>query len=135
MAIGSHNNRLKKINYVARSALAFMFLYQGLIPKILFPNKVELMLVELHGLPIDASVISIVGGVLEIVLAGLIIFKRRLLWPVYLAAILLLVLLVDVAVVKYELLIEAFNPVTINMASLALCWIVAMSHRGKEFSD
>jgi hypothetical protein len=80
-------------------------------------------------------VISIAGGVIEIILAGLLIFKRRLLWPVYLAAILLLVLLVDVAVVKYELLIEAFNPVTINLASLPLCWIVVISQQSKIRGD
>ncbi|KAA3650618.1 MAG: DoxX family protein [Proteobacteria bacterium] len=118
-----------KVNLVARSALAFVFFYHGLVPKLLFPSEVELMLVQLHGLPIDAIVISRVGGVLEIILAGLLIFMRRSLIPVYMAAILLLVLLIDVAVVKPEILVGAFNPVTINMASLVLCWIVVVSQR------
>jgi len=124
--------RLNHINLVARSALVFMFLYQGLIPKILFPSDVELMLVQLHNLPIDAIIISRIGGVLEIILAGLLIFMRRSLVPVYMAVILLMVLLIDVAVIKPELLVDAFNPASINMVSLALCWIVAISHQGKE---
>ncbi len=128
----SDTKRLDRINLVARRALAFMFLYQGLVPKLIFPSEMELLLVQLHGLPIDAIIISTLGGVLEIILAGLLIFMRRSLIPVYLATTLLLVLLIDVAVVKPELLIEAFNPVSINMVSLALCWIVAISHQEKE---
>jgi len=118
-----------------RAALAFVFFYHGLIPKILFPSEVEFMLVKLHGLPIDALLLSQVAGVMEMILAGLIIFIRHTLWPVYIAMFSLLLLLIDVAIVMPELLVDAFNPVSINTACLVLGLIVVISQIPKTSQD
>ncbi|MCF6300320.1 MAG: DoxX-like family protein [Proteobacteria bacterium] len=127
--------KLSKINFFARMALAFVFFYHGLIPKILFPSELELMLVKLHHLPIDALLFSQAAGVLEIMFASLIVIMRHTLWPVYTAIFVLFFLLLDVAMVMPELLVEAFNPVSINTASLTLCWIIVISQLPKEDND
>jgi hypothetical protein len=110
-------------------ALAFVFCYHGLIPKIFFPSEIEFMFVKLHGLPIDALLFSQVAGVFEIILAGLIVIMRHTLWPVYIAMFLLIALLIDVAIVMPELLVEAFNPVSINTAGIALAVIIMISQQ------
>ncbi|MGL6161570.1 DoxX-like family protein [Microbulbifer sp.] len=53
--------------------------------------------------------------------------------PVYAGAALLVVLLLDVALVKPGLLIEAFNPVSINIVTLVLCYPVVITHQEIEF--
>ncbi len=124
--------KLNQVNFLARLALAFVFFYHGLIPKILFPCDVEFMLVKLHGLPINALLFSQIGGALEIVLAALIILMRYSLWPVYIAMFMLVFLLIDVAIIMPQLLVEAFNPVSTNTAGLVLGLIVVISQLPKE---
>ncbi len=46
---------------------------------------------------------------------------RRQRWPLLAAAAVLLVLLLDVALLSPHLLIQAFNPLSTNLAALALC--------------
>jgi len=122
-------NSLVKINLLARAGLAFVFLYHGLVPKILWLSTIERELVALHNPGIPADILSPVAGVMEILLALAIFFYRRSLLPVYAAAALLVVLLLDVALVKPALLAEAFNPVSINLVSLLLCYLVASTQR------
>ncbi len=124
------NSKLVKINCVSRYGLAFLFFYHGLVPKIIFYSPIERSLVEAHTIKIAAPIISSVGGVLEIVLAFAIIFFTKYLIPVYIAAISLLALLFDVGLVKPELLVEAFNPVSTNITALVLCYVVYLSQAG-----
>lgn len=57
------------------------------------------------------------------VLAAVLVVLHRRSWPLLLSAFLLLALLVDVAVVQPSMLFDAFNPVTLNLAGMALCVI------------
>lgn len=131
MSTDLNARKLSLINLYARMALAFVFFYHGLIPKILFPSEIEFMFVKLHGLPVDALVFSQLAGVLEIMLAGLIMTMRLTMWPVYVAMFLLFALLIDVAIVMPELLVEAFNPVSINTAGLVLGLVVVLAQPPK----
>ena len=121
------NRNLVKINIISRYGLAFVFFYHGLVPKIIWLSSIEHSLVMAHNIDLSASVISTVGGVFEILLACAITFFTRSLLAVYVAALLLVILLVDVVLVMPELLIEAFNPVSINTAALVLCYVVYLS--------
>lgn len=120
-------NKLTKINISSRLGLAFVFFYHGFFPKILQLSAIEKELVDLHNLPIASEILSPLAGILEIALAIAIITLRKSLLPVYIAAVALTILLIDVALIKPELLTEAFNPVTINIASLFLCYITFIS--------
>lgn len=119
--------KLNQINQIARAVLAFVLFYHGLVPKILFPSETELMLVQLHQLPIDAALFSQMAGISEMLLACLIVLLRTALWPVYIAMLLLFFLLLDVWLVMPALLVAAFNPVSINVAGLALATIIIIS--------
>ncbi|WP_308365323.1 MULTISPECIES: DoxX-like family protein [unclassified Microbulbifer] len=127
------HNSLIKINLIARLGLAFVFFYHGLMPKILWLSPIEKELVDLHNLGIPAAILSPLAGLSEILLALAIVFYRKSLLPVYAGAALLVVLLLDVALVKPGLLIEAFNPVSINIVTLVLCYLVVITHREIEF--
>lgn len=114
---------------LARYTLGFIFIYHGLIPKIIFLSQTELAMNRAHAfLNIAPERIALFGGIAEIGLGLLIILLRRQVWPIGLAMLGLLVLLLDVAVMMPHLLVEAFNPVTINIAGLVLGWIAWREH-------
>lgn len=117
-------NKLERINLLSRIGLAFLFFYHGLFPKILWLSPLETHLVELHG--IDASIfpLSQVAGFAEIAIAVSILVFRKSLLTVYAAALALILLLIDVAIVMPGLLVEAFNPVSTNMMGLLLCYFI-----------
>ncbi|MCJ1879928.1 MULTISPECIES: DoxX-like family protein [Pseudomonas] len=114
---------------IARLALGLVFLYHGLVPKLLFLSPDEVRMIEAHGWPLSTQRIAEVAGAAEIVLALAILLLRRSRWPLWLAAAALLGLLVDVALFAPELLLGAFNPVSTNVAALALCAIALLGER------
>ena len=121
------NQLLSKINSIARFTLAFVFAYHGLVPKILWLSPVEASLTNAHNL--DAVIISPIAGILEIILAlSILLFKNSLI-PIYLAIVSLIALLLDVMLIMPSLLIEAFNPVTINLATIVIAYFVCITHK------
>lgn len=126
------NNKLTKINLISRYGLAFVFFYHGLVPKILWLSPIEIQLVMAHNINVSAPIISTVGGIFEIFLAGTITFFTKSLIPIYITAILLISLLIDVVFVMPELLIAAFNPVSINVGTLVLCYVIYLSQHKKS---
>jgi hypothetical protein len=117
--------KLAHIHRAARAVLAFVFIYHGLVPKILWLSTTETALAAAHGL--YAPVISPIAGVGEILLGGVILFWRRSLLPVYAAIAALVVLLLDVMIMMPALLSEAFNPVTLNLAVIFIGYIVIVT--------
>ncbi|MCW1937293.1 DoxX-like family protein [Pseudomonas sp. MDMC_285] len=117
--------RLAQIAWLARLALALVFIWHGLAPKILWLSPDEVAMIAAHGLPdhplFAPQLIAAVGGIAEILLGILLLTVRRQLWPLLVAGAVLLVLLLDVALLSPHLLIQAFNPLSTNLAALALC--------------
>lgn len=113
-------NTLVRINWIARGSLAFMFTYHGLVPKLLWLSQGERAMIQAHGIE-QVQVFATLAGVGEIVLAVWILLSPRSAWPIAVAATALAALLVDVAVFSPAMLREAFNPVSLNVAGLALC--------------
>lgn len=111
---------------IARVTLGFIFLYHGLVPKILFLSHTEIGMIQAHRLDLPYEQIAVLGGVGEIILALIIIFIRSKTWPILVALLSLILLLIDVIVFSPHLLAEAFNPVTTNVAAIALC-LIALS--------
>lgn len=116
---------LARLHLGARGVLAFVFIYHGLVPKILWLSPVEAGLVRAHAL--DPAFLSPLAGVGEILLGSAVLLFRKALMPVYAAVVLLIGLLLDVLVVMPGLLVEAFNPVTLNLAGIFIAWIVIMT--------
>lgn len=117
--------KLARLHVAARAALAFVFVYHGLAPKILWLSPVEAALASAHGL--DPAFVSPMAGMLEVVLGIALLAWRTSLWPVYVAIAALVVLLLDVALVMPGLLIEAFNPVTVNVSALFIGYVVIVT--------
>lgn len=117
--------RLAQIAWLARLALALVFIWHGLAPKILWLSPDEVAMIAAHGLPdhplFAPQLIAAVGGIAEILLGILLLTVRRQRWPLLVAGGVLLVLLLDVVLLSPHLLIQAFNPLSTNLAALALC--------------
>lgn len=121
------NNKITHINMVSRVTLAFIFIYHGLVPKIIWLSSVEVSLTNAHNFGLSAELISTIAGVMEILLGLSIVLLRKSLAPIYISIIMLVVLLVDVALVMPMLLVDAFNPVTINVASIVIGYIIVIT--------
>lgn len=121
-------NALARINWIARGGLAFMFAYHGLVPKLLWLSAGEQMMIQAHGIE-QVQLFATLAGVGEIALALWILLAPRNPWPIAVAAAALVGLLVDVAVFSPGLLKEAFNPVSLNVAGLALCAVAWSARR------
>jgi len=119
------DRRLAQIAWLARLALAVVFIWHGLAPKILWLSSDELSMIAVHGLPdhplFAPQLIAAVGGIAEILLGVLLLTVRFQRWPLLVAGAVLLVLLLDVVLLSPHLLIQAFNPLSTNLAALALC--------------
>lgn len=113
--------RLRQIAWIARISLALVFIWHGLVPKILWLSPDELLMIQAHNLPAPEWVARI-AGLAEIILGLLLLWRRRR-WPLLLAGVLLIGLLLDVALLSPHLLLQAFNPLSTNLAALALCWV------------
>lgn len=108
---------------IARLALAFVFIYHGLVPKILLQNPMEVQMILAHGSELPYRQIAFVAGVAEIALGLALILLRRQLWPVWVALVAFILLLLDVALFSPALLVQAFNPVSTNIAGIGLCLV------------
>ena len=121
--------RLQQIAWIARLSLALVFIWHGLVPKILWLSPDELEMIQAHGLSAPEWVAR-VAGVTEIVLGVLLLLLRQR-WPLLLAAALLIGLLLDVALFSPHLLLQAFNPLSTNLAALALCSVAWLAESAK----
>lgn len=115
------DQRLPQIAWLARITLALVFIWHGLVPTILWLSPDELAMIQAHGLPAPEWLARI-AGLAEIML-GVMLLWRLQRWPLLLAGLLLVGLLLDVALLSPHLLLQAFNPLSTNLAALALCWV------------
>lgn len=122
---------LRQAHWLARRGLAFMFAYHGLVPKLIALSPGEQVLLRAHGLE-GAPWLSQAAGVAELMLAAVLLLVPRLNWPVMLAAVVLLGLLVDVAVMQPSMLVDAFNPVTLNVAGMVLCAVAWVTRQAQH---
>ncbi|MDP9940739.1 DoxX-like family protein [Ectopseudomonas alcaliphila] len=119
--------RLAQIAWLARLALALVFIWHGLAPKILWLSPDEVAMIAAHELPdhllFAPELIARIAGVAEVLLGIVLLTVRRQRWPLLVAGVVLLALLLDVALLSPHLLIQAFNPLSTNLAALALCTV------------
>lgn len=123
------NDKLSHISFISRLLLGFLFIYHGLVPKILWLSAVEVDLVSLSSLSIPPSIASPLAGIGEIILGCLIIFSRKSNIPVYIAAVTLCLLLLFVGLSSPKYLVGAFTPVTTNILGLGFCYFILFSSK------
>ena len=115
---------------VSRLAVAFVWIYQGLVPKLLYRDASELrMLSNIGLLPSSSSLELAIIGAAEIGLGMvmLILWRRR--WPLSCTILAMVLATIVVALVAPEFLTAVFNPVSLNVAVLSLAAIGLLTGR------
>ena len=109
--------QMAAIHALARLGIAFTWLWQGLVPKLLFVSIDEQTMIAAAGLP-PSQVHAI--GVLELLFAVATVLLWR--WrPLFLLNVfLMIVALIGVTVRSPSYVIAAFNPVTLNIGTALL---------------
>jgi DoxX-like family len=109
--------RMAVIHAIARLGIAFTWMWQGLVPKLLLASLDEKAMIAAAGLPL--TLLPTIG-VLELVFgaATLVLWRWRTVFLVN--ALLMVVALVGVSLRSSAYLVAAFNPVTLNAGMILL---------------
>jgi uncharacterized membrane protein YphA (DoxX/SURF4 family) len=112
------------VHAAARLALAVVFLYQGLVPKLIYRHSSELAMLTDAGLGRDtAGQMLTAVGVVEVALGAILLAAWRARWPFAAILVLMPVALIAVSIISPSALAAAFNPVTLNVAVAALAGV------------
>lgn len=115
---------------VARLSVAFVFLYHGLVPKLLLMHPSEIALVQATPtFGMDPEHLLRAAGIAEVLLAVLIVGFWKKPWPLYGAALALAGLLGATLIFAPEISVAAFNPISLSVTTLALVWIALQRDR------
>jgi hypothetical protein len=113
---------------IARLALAFVFFYHGLVPKLILHHPDEIDQLIRGGIPpANAPLLLTAVGIAEIAFALVLVVFWRARWPLVLTALGMIGALVGVALTSPQYLGAAFNPVTLNAQVFALA-VIAYIH-------
>lgn len=118
--------------FICRIALAFIWIYQGVVPKWLGPHADELIMNMAAGFdPDQAVLVAFFGGAMEVLLglAVLVFYQRR--WPYMVSAAGITALYLFTVLYADQFLVSAFNSTTVNVAVCALS-LVALVEVGSE---
>jgi hypothetical protein len=118
------------VHGLGTATLAGVWLWHGLVPKLLWPAEDEMAMLAQAGVAAK-QILPLLGGIgaLE-VLAGLLVltFSRRR-WPFLLTILLMLAATAGVLVTSPQYAFAAFNPITLNLFMIATATIVLLSQR------
>lgn len=113
----------------ARIALAVVFLYQGLVPKLLYRHPSELAMLSEAGLSAEtAGRVLVTVGIAEVALGAILLFAWRTRWPFSIILVLMPVALLGVTITSPSVLAGAFNPLALNLAVAALAAIAWLTN-------
>ncbi|MBA3313931.1 MAG: DoxX-like family protein [Planctomycetaceae bacterium] len=108
--------RRSVIHVLCRLSIAFVWLYQGLVPKLIARHADELAMLADAGISTGKiQVAVIIAGLSEVLLGTsvLVCFHRR--WPLQLTLLLMAFATVGVAISSPQYLLAAFNPISLNL--------------------
>jgi hypothetical protein len=117
------------VHAVARGTVGLTFLYHGLVPKLLVRHPDEFTMLAQAGAPLHlmGPMVTVIG-IAEVLWGVLLLVLWRSRWPFLVTAAGMVVALLAVALHSPQYLIGAFNPVTLNLAVIALSavgWLVS----------
>ncbi|MFS0722883.1 DoxX-like family protein [Paenibacillus sp. 1P07SE] len=117
------------IHYCLVIVLAVLWIYQGLVPKLLYPDAGELAMLQSTGWApgYEVQVVKVLG-IAEILLGVLILLQHRKRWTYGLHSVFLLGLTLPVLWSRPELLSQPFQPLTFMLALLG-CGLAAAGTR------
>jgi uncharacterized membrane protein YphA (DoxX/SURF4 family) len=112
------------IHVVARVALAAVFAYQGLVPKLLTRNVDEIAMLRDAGLPAAAVAAAVtMFGILELAFAAVLLFAWHRRWPAYVCLASMLIATAAVGLHSPRYFEAAFNPASLNVTVACLAAI------------
>jgi hypothetical protein len=120
---------------IANIFLGLLWLYQGLVPKIIFPNTGELDMLRLSGIFMgnEKKVVMIIG-VIEIIFGlNLLLVKSKNLH--YINIIALIILGIGAAFTMPSSYTFPFNPFSLNLSMIGLSVITLMNFKQAESSE
>jgi len=127
---------LKRIRQLCNYTVGGIWLYQGLVPKLLGPHPDEAAMANAFGIaPSLQASVSYAAGVGEVLLGLCVLFLPRRAWPQLISAMATAVLFAFVAIYIPRYLIGAFNPVVMNAASIALSLAALLALRAEASSE
>jgi hypothetical protein len=104
--------------------VAFVWLYHGLVPKLLFAHPDEIAMLLSAGTPSELAPAVMRGiGIAEILLGLTVLVAFRARWPFLITVVLMIAALLGVGITAPSYLTAAFNPVSLNIAMIALASI------------
>lgn len=117
------------IHYICVLTLAFLWLYQGLVPKLLFPLGGELQLLRATEVVPAAAEYTLIYllGLTELILAIAILVGHRSKLLYGIQSLLLVGLSIAAIAAEPALSAAPFNPVTLTMPMLALTYIALLT--------
>lgn len=109
---------------LTRLTLVFIWLYQGLVPKLLFLHADEQAMMAAGGLPVEQIPLAVRGfGALEVAFALLLLLTWRQRRMLLLNIPLMIAATLGIVLVSPEYLISSFNAVTLNISVLVFALI------------
>ena len=113
---------------IARSSVALVWMYHGLVPKLIFRHPDELAMLGDSGVP--AGRLRLIGllllGAAEVLFGLLVLVRWRSRWPLWLTVVAMPLATVGIAWLSPRFLISAFNALTLNLTTLALAFVALM---------
>jgi hypothetical protein len=109
--------RLSVIHACSRATITFIWFWHGLVPKLLFNHVDERSMMAASHLPV--RLVPVIG-IVEIAIAAWAMWSWRSRSFFVFNVIAMLAALANVAILSPSYLVAAFNPVTLNLAMIAL---------------
>jgi hypothetical protein len=112
------------VHFIARIAVAAVFAYQGVVPKLIARNVDELTMLRDAGVAADFTGVAVTAlGILELAFAAVLVVAWHRRWPVAVCLGSMLLATAAVGLSSPRYLEDAFNPVSLNLAVACLAGI------------
>lgn len=116
--------RMSAINVVARSALAGIWLYEGIIPKLVYLHADELEMLHDAGFSMSRVRGLLWGiGLIEICVGAALILAWHGRWLLWFCVVTMPLAALGVAIASPRFVVAPFNPITLNLGVFALAAI------------
>ena len=112
------------VHCIARIALACVFAYQGVVPKLLARNVDEVAMLVDTGVPTGLTDLAVSAlGIVELAFAAALLVAWHRRWPVFICLGAMILATAAVSVNSPRYLEAAFNPISLNVAVASLAAI------------
>jgi hypothetical protein len=112
------------VHLIARVALAAVFAYQGVVPKLLTRSADEIAMLRDAGVTAGVTEPAVIAlGILELAFAAVVLVAWHRRWPMYVCVGSMILATAAVALNSPRYLEAAFNPVSLNLAVACLAGI------------